>query len=122
MVFTINNVSYADHCIAGTYKVNSKDITENWVDASGKSHRRLKRKKVSGTVDMFFRTLDEFNSFISNIETNKTSTLSNAMKVTVNNMNEDKQIDAFIDFEPVRDRDGMWNDYMLRYTLTIEER
>ena len=122
MVFKIGTQNYADRIIAGTYKINSKDISQNWTDASGKSHRRLKRTKVSGTVDMFFRNMEDFNAFIANLAAIKSATLSYEMQVTVNNLNENKTIDAFLDFDPIRAIDGMNKDYMLKYSIKIEER
>ena len=122
MVFKIGDTSYADHVIAGTYQINQKEIGQEWTDANHVKHKTLMRTKISGSCDMFFRTIEEFNDFIANIKTVKTSNQSVPMEVTVNNINEDKIMDAFIDFDPVRNRDGMWKDYILRYTLTVEER
>lgn len=122
MVFKIGNTSYADHVIAGNYQINQKNIGEDWTDANGVKHQTLIRKKISGSCDMFFRTIEEFNDFIANIKAVTTSNQSVPMEVTVNNINEDKVIDAFINFDPVRNRDGMWHDYILRYTLSVEER
>jgi hypothetical protein len=122
MVFKIGNTSYADHVIAGTYQINQKDIGKEWTDANQIKHKTLMRTKVSGSCDMFFRTIEEFNEFVANIKAVKTTNQSVPMELTVNNVNEDKEIDAFIDFDAVRNRDGMWKDYILRYTLSVEER
>lgn len=122
MEFKIGNTSYANRIIAGTYAINSKDIYESFTDASSTAHRRLKRRKITGKVDMFFKDIAEFNIFLDVINRNKDENLAVDMTVSVNNLAEDKEIKAFLDFEPVRDRDAMWNDYMMKYTLNIEER
>lgn len=122
MEFKIGSTSYANRIIAGTYAINSKNIYDGFTDAAETAHRRLKRRKVVGKVDMFFRNIEDFNIFLDDINRNIDDDLAVNMTVSVNNLAEDKEISAFLDFDPVRDRDGMWNDYMLRYTLSIEER
>lgn len=122
MKFVINGKDYADHVLAGAYRINSKPLAEEIVDANGKTHKRLIANKISGSVDMFFRTIEEFDEFATWIETNKDRNLANKIELTVNNTATDSVIDAFIDYDPVRSRDGMWKDYILRYSMTITER
>lgn len=122
MIFEINGKDYADHVLSGAYKINSKPLAEEIVDANGRTHKRLIANKVSGSVDMFFRTIEEFDEFATWIEGHKDRNLANKIELTVNNTANDVLIDAYIDYEPVRSIDGMWNDYILRYSMNITER
>lgn len=121
MVFTINGTDYSGHVLAGTYSVNSAPVTADWTDANGVVHKQKIRDKVSGTFDMWFRTLTEYNAFLSVLETNTTSALKVPLTVSVNNKNTDHTGNFYVSHAPVRNRDGFWDDYMERFTLTIEE-
>lgn len=122
MVFNIGGTDFSNHIIAGTYKVNDIGSFEEWVDASHRKHKRKLRRLVAGTFDMFFRTADEFNVF-NNVVIASTD-VNNAipLTLTVNNGAASQLIEAFLTYEPIRDRDGNWEDYFKTFTVTLEER
>lgn len=122
MIFEIAGTSFADHILSGSYKVNKKPISKDWKDANGKKHQQVIRTQILGSVDMFFRTEAEFLDFVETIEGNRSLNGTVLVELSVNNTGTDEVIEAFLTFEPVRAIDGAWNDYMLKYTLNIEER
>lgn len=118
MVFNIEGIGYENRIIAGAYKINEKNITADVVDSMGRKHKRLKRKQIVGSVDMYFPTIEEFEEFTKIITEN--NYLVN-IELTVNNIAEDVDSIFFVNYEPVRDINGLRKDYIQRYTLTVEE-
>jgi len=123
MVFLVGTTDYSAHVIAGTYAVNNEPQFSKWEDTGHRKHRFKQRDKVVGSFDMFFRTLTEYETFKNSLDSNKLSANDAVnISVTVNNTSEQKAIEAFVDYDLVRDRDGAWNDYYKVFTVTIEER
>lgn len=121
VVFKINNKDYADHIIAGTYTVNFKPIYKEWVDNSRVTHRRMYRQKVSGSFEMFFRTVEDFLTFRQDCNTTTTANGSIPVNMTVNGFNLVANYNVFLDYEVTRDRDGKWADYFKKFTVRLEE-
>lgn len=123
MVFKIGNTDFSGHVIAGSYAINKEAEYVTWTDAAHKTHKLRKRYRVKGTCDMFFRTIAEYSAFQSAIAAATAANNDSInMTVTVNKTTEDKTIEAYLDYLPVRNRDGNWNDYFERFTLSVEER
>lgn len=114
---------YSNHVIAGSYNVNNEPMYAEWDDANYIQHRFKQRDRVSGTFDMFFRTVSDYAAFKADIDANRSATNNSVvMTVAVNDLNTTKTINAYISYKLVRNRDGAWNDYFERYTVTIKER
>ena len=114
---------YSAHVIAGSYKVNNDPQYSEWEDVNHRVHRFKLRDKVVGSFDMFFRTTTEYATFLADLAAAQSATNNSyAISVTVNDTGEQKAIDAFVDYELVRNIDGGWNDYFERFTVKIEER
>ena len=122
MTFSVGSVDYSDHVIAGTYKVNNKPIYKTWEDANYHTRKIKLRDQIVGSFDMFFRTEAEYEDFMDDIDDAKNTDDSVSISVTVNNTSEQADINAFLDYDLVRNIDGTWNDYFERFTVTIEER
>lgn len=122
MIFMINGQDYSNRVVSGKYKINRKPQTIDWTDGNGRTHKVLQCYKIYGTLDMFFRNIDEFNAFAVWVNSSKNDNLANEIRLTVNNAAEDVDIEGFVDFEPIRARDDLWQDYMLQYSVSIQER
>lgn len=123
MLFTINNKDYTNNIVAGSYKVNSSPTYEHYEDAKGRTHNIKIRDRVSGSFDLFFRTLDEFNAFVSDFE-NGRNAMNNyhSVYLKVNNKNVANVYDCFLTFTTSRGLKASMEDYMEKFTLTLEER
>lgn len=121
MVFKINLTDFSDHVIAGSYKVNSEPIYTEWTDANGTAHREKIRDKVSGSFDMWYRTAEGYNGFVSTISENTRLNLTLPLTVLVNNTGETITGSFFLEHSTVRNRDGAWDDYMERFTVSITQ-
>lgn len=123
MVLLIGNVDYSNHVIAGSYNINQKIQSSKWDDANYRTHKFKQRDKIVGSFDMFFRTVTDYEGFKADLDgAQAPNDDSYSISLTVNNISEQRRINAFIDYELVRDIDGKWQDYFGRFTVNIEER
>lgn len=123
MVLLIGNVDYSNHVIAGSYNINQKIQSSKWDDANYRTHKFKQRDKIVGSFDMFFRTVADYEDFKADLDDAQAlDDDSYSISLTVNNISEQRRINAFIDYELVRDIDGKWQDYFGRFTVNIEER
>lgn len=112
---------YSNRVIAGTYAVQKEDIFTTWTDANGRTHRAIYRSQTSGSFDMLFKTIEEYETFCSWINANKANDGSVMCVVLDNLTGTNVTSDFFISFTPKRDRDDMWNDKVGKITVKIEE-
>lgn len=123
MVLLIGNVDYSNHVIAGSYNINQKIQSSKWDDANYRTHKFKQRDKIVGSFDMFFRTVTDYEGFKADLDDAQApDDDSYSISLTINNISEQRRINAFIDYELVRDIDGKWQDYFGRFTVNIEER
>lgn len=123
MLFSINNKDYTGNIVADTYKINSQPKYETYEDAKGRTHNVKIRDKVSGTFDVFFRKMSDYEAFVADLEASK-SLINNTHSTTLkpNTDNVGGVYDCFIKYEPTRKIDGTYKDYMGVFTVTVEER
>ena len=126
MIFQIGTLAsgdYSNRVLAGSYNVNNNPVYESWIDANGTEHRIKIRDRISGSFDMFFKDITEYNSFVSLITSLKLNDESVLCSVAVNNSSINQHIGYFfIDFSPTRNRKGDWSDFMEQFTVNITER
>lgn len=123
MTFTVGQVDYSDHVIAGTYDINNKPQYRTWEDGNCKTRRTKLRDQIVGSFNMFFRTESDYEDFLDDIEAAKDVTKDGAVSIsiTVNNTLEQADTYAYIDYNLVRNIDGAWQDYFEIFTVNIEE-
>lgn len=126
MIFKIGTTEagdYSHRVIAGSFNVQTKEVFKTWVDGNGITHRQLIRStpKTQGTFDMVFPTIEEYNIFVALLEATKANDQTVLCTVKNNNLNTEVTSNFFIDYSPIRDRRGNWDDYMHRFTVNIEE-
>lgn len=121
MVFSINGTDYGGNIIAGSYNINDVDEYFEYKNGNGKTVKDVVATKVRGSFDMFFRTKSEFDLFATNHRTHKLNDSSVLVTLSVNNTGEDVSVYVFMDYTPVRNKDGMNQDYFERFTVGIEE-
>lgn len=120
-VFTVNNVDFSDHIIAGTYSVGDESIYTQWQDANGRNHRDEYRKQLKGSFDMFFSTVDEFEIFNNAYKAVRdTSGLTNVL-IRNNSTNNLESKDVYLSFSPIRNRRDDWQDYYEQFTVNVLE-
>lgn len=122
-LFKINNTDFSGNIVDGSYQVSKANVYKTYEDANGATHRRFIRTKISGKFQMFFRTLQEYQAFVTAIDTNKSATTF-AVPVSLYDNYGGTLIttNAFIDFKPTIALDGTMSEYMETYEVSIEER
>ena len=114
---------YTANVVDGTYKINSVEVTENYKDCNEVTHFIMLRNKISGTLDLAFKTQTDYSAFITAFAGAKVAaTNSWPITVTPNNTLVQTQIDARVTFEPVRELTAKRTDIIRRMTVNIEER
>lgn len=121
MIFSISDKDYSDHVIAGTYKINTRTEYDEFLDAAKIKHKRILREKAAGSFNMFFRTEEEYLAFKNTLDQAKSSEETYPVSVTVNDTGEQRECNAFIDYELTRNRDASWRDYFEVFTVNLEE-
>ena len=121
-IFKVGNIDYSNRVIAGSYNVQTKPVYSSWYDADEVEHRRPSRQRTEGTFDMFFKTIAEYNAFVSQVATVQLSDLTVQCTVNSNTTNTEVTSYFFVDFSPVRNRKGNWEDYMERFTVSVKEK
>ncbi len=125
MVFKIGSETsgdYSNRVIAGSYDVNNDPVFESWFDSNKVEHKNRIRDRIVGSFDMFFRSMTEYDAFVSLVKTSKLADESVFCTVAVNNDTSPYTGYFFIKFAPKRDIAGDWSDYMQRFTVEITER
>lgn len=120
-LFKINNIDYTSRVIIGSYELNSKEDYEEYKDANGTKHRNVVTSKVSGKLDIFFKSMSDYNTFLNDIDRSKNIYGRVPLTVVPNNTNIETDIEAYVEFEPKRTTDGSFRDRMMQFSVNIEE-
>ena len=120
MIFMIGSTDYSGCVVAGSYKVNNDPVFNEWKNGNAKTCKQKIRDKIVGSLDVFFRSLADYNDFLTALA-DATSDEETLLTVSVNNTGETKSSYFFVTFDPARDIDGTWNDFIPQFTLNIEE-
>lgn len=121
MILKINGVDYTDNVIVGTHNVNQKEIFSEWEDANYKIHRSNYHTKIGGTVDLIFKSTEDYEAFCDVIQFGKLEDGRCRMMVSVNNVNAVFDGYAYVKFEPIRAMNTYVGDFYNQFTLEIEE-
>lgn len=120
-VFIVNNIDFSGHVLAGTYEVGNEPIYTEWQDANGRYHREVFRKRLQGSFDMYFKTVDEFEQFNQAYKTIRQDSGLTKVSIMNNSTNQVEIKDVYLDFSPVRNRRDDWEDYYETFTVDIKE-
>ena len=124
-IFIVGSTDCSANVIAdGTYDVVWEDLYDSITDANGTRHKNVYNHKIRGKFDMFFPTMDDYEVFLILMESNKTSENTFPVTITCNNLaaNEaNKTGNCYLEVRPRRAKNGMNEDVMKRFTVTIEE-
>lgn len=120
-VFKIGNNDYSGHVIAGTYNVNEYDEYTLWEDANKREHRDVIRTRIEGSFDMFFNSAEDFQTFYQTYKAAADASGLTPITVMNNTTNTLVSINAYIDFELVRNRHDNWQDYYEVFSVNVKE-
>lgn len=121
IMFKVGNIDYSNRVLSGSYSVQNEDIYDSWTDANLKEHRSAYRKRMSGSFNMLFKTIDEYQAFLDNLKELKTDGLTYPIIALDNLSNEEISFDGYISFTPKRRRNDLWQDMVDIVTINIKE-
>ena len=121
IMFKIATTDYSNRVVAENYKISSKPEYELWTDANGHEHRSRYRSRVSGTLEMKFLSISEYQTFLSILAGQQASDLTYSITVWDNLKEQETTITAFIDFDPTRYKDPGNKDMVGHVEITIRE-
>lgn len=121
MFASINDVDISDKIQDSTYKVDSEDIVDTWVDASEKNHERIYRSRVKGSFELAFVSdgtgVGHFWDLIEGASKGRVLKI----KVFINNLCMTKEIECHFKLEGIK-RVDLKNGYFYdRLKMTLEE-
>lgn len=94
-MFIINSNDYTKYIQDGSYNINQVNIGDSWTDGNFRQHIN-NVLKVQGTFEMAFITDDEFDSFLSDVESAKNNDGYVECNLFVVNKNLAMDIECFL--------------------------
>lgn len=122
-IFLVGNTDFSNNVLPGTYDISTEDVYSSWTDGFLTEHRDICRTRLKGAFDMFFRTEEQYQAFLSALSSARQSNKSYKVQLKSNTKNTSNLVTAYcwVDFRTKRDVDGSWNDYFEKFTVNIEE-
>lgn len=122
-LFKINTTDVSDNIVQNTYQVNRLPVYKTYEDANGTTHRRFIRNKVRGKFQMFFKYMEDYETFKALIDANISNVNFSVPCTLYDNLTGDPYtINAFIDYSPTLMMDAGRREYLKVIDITIEER
>jgi len=113
ILFKMGNTDYTRFITIPSYKVNSKPVTKEYTDINQVSHKQFIRNKVSGSFTLKFfddnsypdvlttkTAVENYQDFFNAYNNLKSANGLIELEVYINNLNQTKQIKAFMEMEP----------------------
>lgn len=122
IMFKIGNTDYSNRVLSGTYQVQNASEYVSWTDGNYIEHRHKTRECLQGSFDMFLTTIEEYKAFCADIKANTKADLSVQCVLFDNLSDTDKTCECFIEFNPVRRRNDMWQDEMEVFEVKVKEK
>lgn len=123
-LFKVNNTDVTGHVVQNTYKVNNLPVYKEYTDANGVTHKRYIRSRFKGTLQMVFSDVEDYLSFRTLLDENRSPTNFSVPVTLYDNLTGDTEsVDVFIDYEPtVMQTEDARKEYMKVLDVSIEER
>lgn len=111
------------HVPMGTYNVNVLEEFEEWTDSNYDIHRKLLRNRVEGTFNLKFKSISDYEDFLTAITKARTTTGQNyiTMNAFATNKGTNYTKKFYIEFTPKNDLPHMVDSKNDAFTVTIKE-
>lgn len=121
-LFKMGEIDFTKCIKASTYKVNSKDVYNEWTDGNYKVHRDVVRSKVEGTFSLYFQTVEKEQEFFDTLNSLTGTGGHTPVSVYVNNHHEIRDIEVFIEIDPTNEKPFMGLSEYEGFELKLTER
>lgn len=120
-LFILNNTNYSNNIINESFDVQKNNIYNEWVDGNYTTHKALLRTKITGSFNMRFRKLEEYQAFARMLEETRTTQGYNLCFIHANNTDSFQQANLFINIAPkLSQKTNLILDYG-EFVVNVEE-
>lgn len=120
--FKIGNTDLTQYVDIQNYDINEESVFEEWQDGNWVTHRVSIRTRKSGTVVLGFKTVSDFNTFVSLLSSQRNADGYYSVTAYINNTGATATFNAFVDTQNAAKWDLLNNRQWLVQTLTVFER
>lgn len=122
-LFKIDTIDYTNRIVVPSYKVSDMPVSTEWTDSNWTTHRITHARKASGTFTLKFQSPEEFQNFMTivNSLTRKDGTIR--CSLYMNNLNGVKEdIFVYLDFDAANTMPYMGTKDYDGFDVTVKER
>lgn len=121
-LFKIGTTDLTGNVVQNTWEVNQQPVYKEYQDANQETHRRFLRNKISGTFQMVFADIDDYNSFKALVEDRRSASNYTVPCTVYDNMTGTQvTINAFLDYKLTAMQTIGLHEYMEPFEVEIEE-
>lgn len=121
MIFKIGEYDFTRCIVVGSAMINDTDFpTAVWTDGNGVTHKSGIKTKAAGSIDLHMRDDTYLQNFRTALKTLKTEGGYYPVTAFINNIGEERTINAFLTATPAEDIVGSRRT-LADFTLTVEE-
>ena len=95
--FQIGSTDLTSFADIQNYSINKEDVYQEWTDGNWIDHREIARTRISGTVQLGFKTAQSWTAFQTLLAAQKNAAGYFPVTLYVNNTGTTETIDAFLD-------------------------
>lgn len=95
--FKIGTTDLSAYADIQNYNVNKEDIYQEWTDGNWIARREIERTRITGTLQLGFKTSSSWSDFLALLAEQKTDAGYYPVTVYVNNTGTTETINAFLD-------------------------
>ncbi|MBQ0112361.1 MAG: hypothetical protein KBT03_04445 [Bacteroidales bacterium] len=122
-IFKIRTFDLSPYIMQGQYTINEIDQYEEWIDAGGNTHRSVSKRRCEGSLKVKFCRVGDYENFIHEYRSARNMNGTVTCTMFVNNTNSVRtNVEAFLDFEPTKNRNGSNRDIYDEFVIEVTER
>lgn len=120
--FQIGSTDLTSFADIQNYSINKEDVYQEWTDGSWIDHREIARTRISGTVQLGFKTAQSWTAFQTLLAAQKNAAGYFPVTLYVNNTGTTETIDAFLDMTNVSRWDLVNDRFWRVQTVKVTQR
>ena len=121
-LLVINEIDVTRFINESSYIMNSTPVYEEWTDANYKTHRSEYRRRVKGSFDLCFITLEQYDDFIALLKSALNKNLLTATFYVGGDVNNYQELNVYYTLENVKTASISSKNVFNKVKMTIEEK
>lgn len=120
--FQIGSTDLTSFADIQNYSINKEDVYQEWTDGNWINHREIARTRISGTVQLGFKTAQSWTAFQTLLAAQKNAAGYFPVTLFVNNTGTTETIDAFLDMTNISKWDLVNDRFWRVQTVKVSQR